>query len=154
MRSCISRTARTSRSTSSSAGDGSGVASRRVTATAPRTTDDGVGGIVAFCGGRGGVCAAEGALGGEKRGGGGGANAVGATVSVPASGHLAGAASGAGGGSGGSVARPPCDRRAADFVIRREPQPGQVTMASGLDNGAIGVLQRGQFIFGRGASIS
>jgi len=137
MRSCISRTARSSRSTCSSA--------------AP---DDGIGGVVAFRAGSGGVDAGEGALGGEKRGGRGGANAVGATVSVPAAGPLAGGASGAGGGSGGSATRPPCDRRAAAFVIRREPQPGQVTIASGLDNGAIGVLQRGQFIFGRGASIS
>jgi hypothetical protein len=43
---------------------------------------------------------------------------------------------------------PPCERRAAAFVISREPQPGHVTMLSGLDSGPTAVLQRGQFIVG------
>jgi hypothetical protein len=102
-------------------------------------------------GGRGGV--EEGANGadglGESRAGL-GADTVGATVSGLATGAFVGGA----GGSAGSLVAPPCERRAADLVIRRDPHPGHVTMASGLDSGAIGVLQRGQFIFGGRASIS
>jgi len=60
----------------------------------------------------------------------------------------AGAAAAAGGADW------PCERRAADFVMSREPQPGQVTMLSGLDSGPMAVLQRGQFIVDRGASIT
>ena len=53
--------------------------------------------------------------------------------------------SGSAGGAGGCAAPPP-ERRAAARVIRREPQPGQVTIASGFDSGPISALQRGQFI--------
>src|SRR5262249_6058709 len=38
------------------------------------------------------------------------------------------------------------ERSAAERVRRREPQPGQVTIASGVASGPIAVLQRGQFI--------
>lgn len=53
-----------------------------------------------------------------------------------------------GGGTGAPAAGlgPPCDRRAADFVMSREPQPGHVTMLSGSVRGSMGVLQRGQFM--------
>ncbi|HXK11955.1 MAG TPA: hypothetical protein VMT70_20115 [Vicinamibacteria bacterium] len=40
----------------------------------------------------------------------------------------------------------PCDRSAAERVMSLEPQPGQVTMLSGLASGPMGVLQRGQFM--------
>ena len=41
---------------------------------------------------------------------------------------------------------PPCERRAAERVMSRDPQPGQVTMLSGAESGPTGVLQRGQFM--------
>ena len=44
----------------------------------------------------------------------------------------------------------PCERRAAERVISRDPHPGQVMMLSGFEMGPIGVLQRGQFM-ARGA---
>jgi hypothetical protein len=55
------------------------------------------------------------------------------------------------GGSGavGSAAAglaPPCERRAAERVISRDPHPGQVVTPSGSGSGAIGVWQRGHFM--------
>src|SRR5574341_1196686 len=40
----------------------------------------------------------------------------------------------------------PWERCAAERVMRRVPQPGHVTIASGFLSGLIGDLQRGQFI--------
>ncbi len=51
-----------------------------------------------------------------------------------------------GGGAGGTAFGPPCERRAAERVMSRDPHPGQVTMLSGSESGPTGVLQRGQFI--------
>jgi hypothetical protein len=58
------------------------------------------------------------------------------------------AGAGAGGRRGAEAAGlgPPCDRRAAALVMRREPHPGHVTMPSGSLSGPTGVLQRGQFM--------
>ena len=149
MRSCVSRTARISRRTWSIAVGGGGVASRRA---AGASADVG-GGSVEFAGAGG----ADGRGVTETGGRGRGAGTVGAMVSFPRpDGRVgAGGADGAGGASGGSIDWPPCERRAADFVISRDPHPGHVMMASGLASGAMGLLQRGQFILGRpGASIS
>lgn len=69
--------------------------------------------------------------------------------STGGSGVEAGAGGGAekaGPGSPDSGLGPPCERIAADRVIRRAPHPGQVMMLSGLVSVPITALQRGQFM--------
>jgi hypothetical protein len=101
------------------------------------------GGSVALGGGSGGLVPGEGGGGGEGTKSG----------DAPDGGcEAAGGAAGAGDGPGRFG--PPWDRKAAAFVMRRDPHPGQVTMLSGSERGPIEVLQRGQFIGGGRASIS
>ena len=49
-------------------------------------------------------------------------------------------------GAGAAGFGPPCERKAAERDMSRDPHPGQVTMLSGSDRGPTGVLQRGQFM--------
>ena len=161
IRSWISRTARSSRSTCSWPLPGAGGAGSRRD-TAPTTTAV-VGGTAAPSGGSGGFVPGCGGAGrGSGTGSGTGADAIGAsaigggrlgagpTVVAPAADFGAATGAGAAGVVGPSLeaagAGPPCERRAAAFVISREPQPGHVTMLSGLERGGMPVLQRGQFI--------
>jgi hypothetical protein len=139
----------------SSAGDTGGAAAGTTTGT-----DGGVGGAATLAAKiavesgvtrRAGGCGTSVSAADGRAGSGGIVSMDGGAAAAARVGGAATAGTGA-----GLVGRPapPWERSAAARVISREPQPGQVTTLSGPGRRSMDVLQRGQFMANRRASIS